>query len=80
MTFANDVSQALSGIDHSNNAGNKYDLLVDVFAAELRVGSSEVIAKSIGAQAGNALPRLGEAANSTSTGFVLGVCNFGTED
>jgi hypothetical protein len=80
MTFAAAVSQALSGIDHSNNAGNKYDLLVDIFAAELRVGSSEVIAKSIGAQAGNALPRLGEAANSTSTGFVLGVCNFGTED
>ncbi len=80
MTLAAEVSKALSGIDHSNNAGNKYDSLVDVFADALKVGSSEVIAKSIGVHAGNALPRLGEAANSTSTGFVLGVCNFGAED
>ena len=56
MTLAAEVSQALSGIDHSNNAGNKYDSLVDVFADALKVGSSEVIAKSIGVHAGNALP------------------------
>ena len=29
--------------------------------------------------AGNALPRLGEAANLASTGFVLGICNFENE-
>lgn len=80
MTLTSQVSASLSGIDHSSNAGNKYESLVYTFAEALYVNPHEILAKNIGVAAGNALPRLGEAANLTATGFVLAICNFENED
>ena len=79
MNLADKVSKALEGVDHSSNAGNKYDPLIGLFANALNVKSPELIAKSISTPA-NAYPRLGEAADKTMTGFVVGVCNFENEE
>ena len=79
MTLASQLSATLLGVDHSSNAGNKYDSLVKTFAEALGVNPHEVLAKSIASHAGNASVRLGEASNLASTGFVLGICNFENE-
>ena len=79
MTLATQLSATLLGVDHSSNAGNKYDLLVKTFADALGVNPHEVLAKAIASHAGNASVRLGEASNLASTGFVLGICNFENE-
>jgi len=78
MSLGAEISRELDLVDLSGKSENKFDKVLELFAAALHGNQTELIAKTI-KSASFTYPRMNEATNDITKGFFFGICDFDDE-